>query len=309
MEFTFLDRKLFDNHQLTTQYSLEEFIYPNIKTGFELYGMHLRTVKNTWNYPEHEHPKYEINLVLDGHQVFKVKGKPYDQQSGDIIIARPGDSHSSRSGAGNGFTYFCLHFDIDDKLFLPYLKNSNEVYFHSGSKLALLIRPYLDRLIHVCKASGLNLKEKMQVHAIMFELLAVLIEGMTEQTGDVEPGNERTVKIAYRIAEKIELLVKRSIEDMEGIGGIEKIADELNFSTSYCNKVFKKVYNMSPRQYLSFKKLNESKVLLTEKDYTIEQIAYIMGYHDIAHFSRQFKRWSGLTPSQYRLVNVKKRQK
>ncbi|KGA98878.1 AraC family transcriptional regulator [Alkalihalobacillus alcalophilus ATCC 27647 = CGMCC 1.3604] len=311
MEFTFLDRKVVDKHYCTTQYSLEEYIYPDMKTGFELYGMHLRSVKNTWEYPEHEHPKYEINMVLEGHQIFYVKGQPYEQRAGDIIITRPGDIHSSKCGGKDGFTYFCLHFDIDDKLFLPFLKNSQDVFFPSSSKLSVLITPYLNRLIQVCRAPQVNLSEKMKVHSLMFELLSALIEGLIQQD-DYEPESEKVVKIAYRIAERIEQVVKRT-EDSNSDNidkvGIEEIANELNISSSYCHKIFKKVYNMSPRQYLSFKKLNEAKALLSEPDNTVEQIAYTMGYHDTAHFSRQFKRWSGLTPSQYRLVNVKRKKR
>ncbi len=109
MEFIFSDKNV-DNYKVTMEHSIEEFIYPDIKTGFELYGMHLRTAKSTWYYPAHEHPMYEINLVTEGHQVFEVKEEKYDQYAGDIILTRPGEIHSSRGGSKDPFTYFCLHF-------------------------------------------------------------------------------------------------------------------------------------------------------------------------------------------------------
>lgn len=67
----------------------------------------------------------------------------------------------------------------------------------------------LDRLIHLSKRLELSLKERMHVHAIMFELLAALVDGLANGKDDVEKISERTKKLAYRIAEEIEAQVKR----------------------------------------------------------------------------------------------------
>jgi AraC-like DNA-binding protein len=109
------------------------------------------------------------------------------------------------------------------------------------------------------------------------------------------------------IAEKIDALVQVRMEKESGdafLRNIQDIARELGISTSYCNKVFKRIYKMSPRQYLSFKKLHEAKSLLLQSNLKLEQISNLLGYHDVAHFSRQFKKWSGMTPRQYAKQNT-----
>jgi AraC-like DNA-binding protein len=60
------------------------------------------------------------------------------------------------------------------------------------------------------------------------------------------------------------------------------------------------VYGQSPRVYLSEMVLHEAKVLLGNPKLSIQNIATMLGYKDIAHFSRQFKRWSGVSPTCYR---------
>ncbi|WP_096439633.1 helix-turn-helix domain-containing protein [Alteribacter populi] len=299
MEFTFKDKKLTDGHLITRPYNIEEYIYPDIKTGFELLGMHVRSTKCTWNYPEHEHQIYELNLVTEGHQIFNVNGTFYDQYAGDIIFIKPGELHSSVAGSDKGFTYFCMHFNIDDKLFLPYFKDVEQLFFHSESKLNRQITPLLERLIHLLKNSESCFVERMHVHAVIFELLAGIVSGLKEETSDSELITNRTYELAYRIADKLEDMVTNEDEELHK-KGIEDLASELNISLSYCHKLFKKVYNMSPRKYLSYKKTNKSKTLLMEKQYSVEEVAELMGYYDLAHFSRQFKRWTGFTPSQYR---------
>ena len=40
--------------------------------------------------------------------------------------------------------------------------------------------------------------------------------------------------------------------------------------------------------------------LLAERGTRISEVAYALGYNDVANFSRAFKRWSGKTPREYR---------
>ncbi|MGG1519708.1 AraC family transcriptional regulator [Paenibacillus oryzisoli] len=46
--------------------------------------------------------------------------------------------------------------------------------------------------------------------------------------------------------------------------------------------------------------LQEAKWQLLNSALSIESLASLLGYQDTTHFSRQFKRWSGLTPSEFR---------
>ncbi|MBU9712605.1 AraC family transcriptional regulator [Evansella tamaricis] len=307
MEIKYPNENENDIEAVTNEYSVNEFFFPDMKIGFELYRMHLRSAKSTWEYPVHEHPLYEINLVTKGEQHFHVKGNKYVLQEGDLVLVRPGDLHSS-SGAGNtevGFTYFCVHFNVDDKLLLPYFKETTEVFYPVHSKLNRSIRPLLDRLMTFSENPTLLFKDKMNMHSIMFELLGMVVSCLEEeQDEDFEKISDRTFRVAYQIADKIDEFIrtpgKREDYVEESVVRIEEIADQLDFSVSYCNKVFKKVFKMSPRQYVTFRKLNESKSLLIQDKYSVEQIAFMMGYHDASHFSRQFKRWTGISPSQYR---------
>lgn len=74
----------------------------------------------------------------------------------------------------------------------------------------------------------------------------------------------------------------------------------LGYSASSCNRIFRSVYGMSPRQYLSALKLKKAKLLLMEPELSVEAISIRLGYKDIAHFSRQFKRWTGESPGKFR---------
>ena len=81
---------------------------------------------------------------------------------------------------------------------------------------------------------------------------------------------------------------------------VQDIADALKMSTSQVNRIFQQVYGKAPRQYMSEILLSEANRLLRQTDLSIDHIAMILGYKTSAHFSRQFKRWTAMTPSECR---------
>jgi AraC-like DNA-binding protein len=81
---------------------------------------------------------------------------------------------------------------------------------------------------------------------------------------------------------------------------IAEIAAEFGVSNSHCNRVFKSVYQVSPRQYLSQLIVQTAKTLLDQSDLKIVRISQLLGYGDPIHFSKQFKKWTGVSPRDFR---------
>ena len=81
---------------------------------------------------------------------------------------------------------------------------------------------------------------------------------------------------------------------------VKKVISNIQISLSYGSEVFRDVYGTSPRAYFSELKLTEAKHLLLIPDYSIHAISVALGYNEQSHFARQFKRWTGMTPNQYR---------
>ena len=81
---------------------------------------------------------------------------------------------------------------------------------------------------------------------------------------------------------------------------ISKMAAFVNLSESHFFKVYKTVFGVSPTADFIDAKLGCAKNLLANTNKKVEQIAAELGYENTTHFIRQFKKFSGTTPSKYR---------
>lgn len=278
-----------------------EYMLPDMDSTFRVFGAHWRTVDKDWSYPLHKHPIFEINLVLSGTQAFNVDRTRYEQKPGDLLLFRPGDRHESRVIGGEEMTYYCLHFDVDEPSFRELLCRSPRCFYPSDSELALAIRPALDKLIELTsQESVVRTEVRMHILSALFELFAVISGTLSKLNQD--PAGARNSEAASQVAALLEQAVE-NVEQREILNDkdtITAIAVAVGYSTSSVNRMFTRAFGVSPRQYLSTLMLKKSKLLLMDPELTIEEISSKLGYNNIAHFSRQFKRWTGESPSRYR---------
>lgn len=80
---------------------------------------------------------------------------------------------------------------------------------------------------------------------------------------------------------------------------IFKLATMCGISQSYFKRIFKEKYNISPKKYIIMLKINHACELLRQKQYSISQVSEFCNYSDIYFFSRQFKEYMGITPTQF----------
>ncbi len=232
----------------------------------------------------------------------RINGIEYRHEQGDIILLRPGDIHASASGSANGFTYFCIHFNLDDNLLMPLIRRTDPRIFTQHSKVSEHIRPIIENMIQLASQQEYAIADYFHIQSTFFLLLAELGTGLSQlQLKDISGGQH--VELAHRIAKLIETTAQATIFDEQNDPvrlSVERIASRLGISPSHCNRVFKQVYGVPPRKFISDLILREAKALLMQAELPIDRISILLGYRDIAHFSRQFKRWTTFSPIQYR---------
>ncbi len=84
----------------------------------------------------------------------------------------------------------------------------------------------------------------------------------------------------------------------------DMIAQHANISTIYLQKEFIRYFGISPHRYLQNLRISRAKNLLISHQMSITEICFATGYTSVYHFSRMFKRLTGLSPSAYRKKNI-----
>ncbi|MGX2959800.1 helix-turn-helix transcriptional regulator [Peribacillus sp. JNUCC 23] len=83
------------------------------------------------------------------------------------------------------------------------------------------------------------------------------------------------------------------------------IAEYLNMNHSYLSQIFTKEMGISPRKYLITYRIQKAKELIETSNELVSNIAINVGFSDVKHFSKTFKKVTGLTPMQYKKHFVK----
>ncbi|WP_310603061.1 helix-turn-helix transcriptional regulator [Anaerosporobacter sp.] len=83
------------------------------------------------------------------------------------------------------------------------------------------------------------------------------------------------------------------------------MANSLCLSTSYFQHLYKQFFGCSCQQDIIRARLEQAKFYLCSSDMPINRLADFCGYENELHFMRQFKKFEGMTPSQYRQNNKK----
>ncbi|MBR4026118.1 MAG: response regulator [Lachnospiraceae bacterium] len=146
------------------------------------------------------------------------------------------------------------------------------------------------------------------------ELLFVIEEGIREieknakksiiQLFDVDEiikeGKSSDIRISF-VKEFIENYIKEHYtEDIS----MQQLAREMNYSEAYFCKLFKQCFRVNFTTYLAEYRVRMAKKMLENPLANIKDVGKACGYTDSNYFSRVFKRSTGYTPTEYRLVHL-----
>ena len=82
---------------------------------------------------------------------------------------------------------------------------------------------------------------------------------------------------------------------------LSELAEHVGLHPNYLAALFKKEMGMSFASYLTGRKVDIARALLTRTEYTYSQIAYSLAFCSQSHFTKVFRERTGLTPRQYRM--------
>jgi len=94
--------------------------------------------------------------------------------------------------------------------------------------------------------------------------------------------------------------ITQFIEYWQGLVSVDDVAEQHNVSLRTLERIFSKTVGIPPKEFINIIRFQHvaKKLQQADTDLHLLQIATDMGYYDHSHFTREFKRYSGLTPSE-----------
>ena len=230
----------------------------------------------------HIHEECEIYVNVSGDISFFCNDHIYPMTRGDILIARPGETHHCiyRSSASHEHYWILFDFELNhhiwDTFFLTPFEN--------------VLRPessQKEKLLETCKIlSQENLSEGERFY-YFFHLMAII-------------RNSHSVARADHLIPKDFIAVLNYINQhiYEKLT-VSAIAEECFISTSTLERYFMKFTNSRPSEYIRYKKLIKGAELLRQ-GCSVSQTVEQLGYSDQSYFIELFKKHFGTTPLQYK---------
>lgn len=144
-------------------------------------------------------------------------------------------------------------------------------------------------------------------HVVLGEV-SVKEEALTpEQWGAVDHalasvGFERIDDRKSRLIEAIKNEVIKRIHHPQGLDRKSNwstlLSEALHYEYNYLSGLFSSVEGITLEQYIIRQKIERVKELLFYDERNLSEIAHLLGYSSVAHLSAQFKKVTGLTPSE-----------
>jgi len=88
---------------------------------------------------------------------------------------------------------------------------------------------------------------------------------------------------------------------LEADFGIDDVSHYLGISSSYFCFLFKNHFGETFVEYLTRHRMEIAKSLLASSEKSITQIGIQVGYHERRYFTKVFQKYTGMTPSEYRM--------
>lgn len=255
--------------------------------------------------PWHYHPEYELVLVLKSSGRRMVGDHIGYFKEGDLVFMGSmlphvwvNDPIYLNGKAAHLADAVVIHFKEDflGKHFfdIPEMETMKRLLELSKRGMAITGKTREKMNLIMKRMMPMNGIQRLASLMSIFDILSSASE--YELLASPDFANNPDKKESNRLGEVMEYIMRNFDEDIS----LPKAASMANMGlTTFCN-FFKENYRVTFVEYLNLIRVGHACKLLSLNDQTIAEIAYSCGFSTLANFNRQFKKYKGMTPSDYR---------
>lgn len=197
-----------------------------------------------------------------------------------------------------------LTITINHQWLLKYCAYNAKNYIHqlltSGKPFYIFeeITPKMQHIVsdivELIENKNLALSFNLMLESKTTELLAVFIDKLTER-----PLNENIANLNSSDIEKLFKVRVLLLKNLSDTPQLKTLSENIGFSESKLQKLFKQVFGKSIYQYALYEKMIMAEKMLKSRRYSVSEVGYELGYSNLSHFTKAFKNQFGVTPKTF----------
>ena len=168
-----------------------------------------------------------------------------------------------------------------------------------------------------CKLLVRDELKKLGLHFVMIDLGEVdIMEDISADqkeilakallTAGLELMDDKKAVLIEKVKNVIVQMVHHS-DEMISTNFSSYLSEKLNYDYTYLSNLFSEVQGTTIEQFIISHKTERIKELIIYGELNITEIAFKMNYSSVAHLSNQFKKSTGLSPSHFKKMKIKRR--
>jgi len=265
---------------------LQDIYYLNINAVYRTGGYFTPKLGAEWRFEgSHSFCQNKFYFVTKGTFYIEIDGKEYLAKPGDWFFIPAGVFHRYHNFSDRPMAKHWTHFDIypSIELFLP-LNMAYRVDAGKSPKAWELFEE-LSRL-----GSSKALTDRLKVKAILLNLVAEYLNLAGKEQVEIYSEKDEDLR---NVLSYINENFKRNLTTNE-------LAAICHMHPTHFIRAFKTKMAQTPHQYVMDIRMGYARQLLDESEMSILEISEEVGFYDLAHFSKVFKRYFSMSPSEYR---------
>ncbi|MCK0131370.1 AraC family transcriptional regulator [Flavobacteriaceae bacterium F08102] len=261
----------------------------------------------TWKQRPVKNNFFELVMIKDGRGTQCINYNEYPYRAGSIFLLPPLKCHSFTIEEPTRFVFL----KFTDAFFKNSSRKSidrNEWFREAAYVLSNynqlpgeiinsdLDREHMERLITMIVQESMNFGEEsiQLITSLMTSVLELLMRNIRKSNYFVAEYTNRDEKISKMLTYINEHL------DKPDLLKIENLARNFAMSPTYVSEYFRKQVHISLREYISKAKLKLVEIRLLNSDFTLTEIADDLGFTDVSHLSKTFKRYAGMSIREFK---------
>lgn len=267
---------------------MKDFIFSNDfykSIDLMLYTSGHEKCKPSHSYGPAVRASYMIHYVHSGKGIYQTGGKTYHLGPGDIFLMEPGKLIYYEADEKDPWVYSWI--GLQGIKTEEYLNRTNLLlrpvcHLPESSKIPELY----DQLLSVSESDQSDLLCNAIAYQFIYELS--LADPVIKKKETPTPNEYVEMILTY---------IERHFDEQITVN---QISEKFNLDRSYIHRIFKRVMNMSVKDYILSLRLANACSYLIHTDLSISEISRSVGYDDVLYFSRLFRKKKGESPTQYR---------